>query len=375
VFRAIAAVLAILTLSACNLPRGAAVQSEVLSADPDQAAGFAVYHVTRDFLPLAGKWPTTGATNGSHGWIGHSPAPAEALIQPLDVLDIVIWDSEETSLLTTPSQKMVDMKDMQVSAGGTIFLPFVSSVQVAGLSRTQARARIQRKMEEIMPSAQVQLTVKPGARMSVDVVDGVAKPGSYPMHDTHFTVLNALAVAGGASSRIDNAQVRLVRNGRSYVTSLDRLYRDPARDTVLRGGDKLIVEKDPRYFRSLGAASKETIVAFPKDEVTALDAMSLIGGLSDTRADPKGILILRQYPIGAVRDGIAGPGHERSVFVIDLTSADGLFSADQFAINSQDTVLVTESPINNTAAILGLIGKVVGVTDNLIDVRDAALSN
>ncbi len=75
---------------------------------------------------------------------------------------------------------MVDMKDMQVSAGGgTVFLPFVSTVQVAGLSRTQARARIQRKMEEIVPSAQVQLNVKPGARGgSVSVVAGVSKPGA-----------------------------------------------------------------------------------------------------------------------------------------------------------------------------------------------------
>ncbi len=365
VIRSFLTMLAVLALTACSLPRGAGVQSEILSAPSgDEAPQFAVHMVTRDFLPIAAAWPASRAGQDSDGWIAHSAAPADRAIQPYDILDIVVWDSEETSLITTETQKMVDMEDMQVSAGGTIFLPFVSTVQVAGLSRTQARARIQRKMEEIVPSAQVQLNVKPGARGSVSVVAGVSKPGAYPLSDTHYTVLNAVAAAGGASASIENPQVRLIRAGNSYATSLERLYRDPSLDTILRGGDKLVVEADPRYFRSLGAAQKETIVPFPQDEVTALDAMSLIGGLADTRADPKGILILREYPESAVKDGISGPEHERSVFVIDLTSADGLFSAGQFRIEPKDTVMVSESPISGATTILGLVAKVLDIAND-----------
>ncbi len=174
-------------------------------------------------------------------------------------------------------------------------------------------------------------------------------------------MLNAITDAGGVPAQIDNPRVRLIRGGRSYATSLERLYRDPSLDTILRGGDKLVVEADSRYFRSLGAAQKETIVPFPQDEVTALDAMSLIGGLADHRADPKGILILREYGAKAVRDGVRGPAHERSIFVIDLTTADGLFSAGRFEIQPKDTVMVSESPVNGASTVLGLVGKVVGV--------------
>ena len=103
---------------------------------------------------------------------------------------------------------------------------------------------------------------------------------------------------------------------------------------------------------------------FPQDVVTALDAMSLIGGLADTRADPKGILILREYPESAIKDGISGPEHERSVFVIDLTSADGLFSAGQFRIEPKDTVMVSESPISGATTILGLVAKILDIAND-----------
>ncbi|WP_300514883.1 polysaccharide biosynthesis/export family protein [Aliiroseovarius sp.] len=363
--RSLLTMLAVAALAGCSLPRGGGVQSEILSTRSGaEEPQFAVHMVTRDFLPIVAGWPASRAGQESDGWIGYSAPPADRAIQPYDILDIVVWDSEETSLITTEAQKMVDMADMQVSAGGTIFLPFVSMVQVAGLSRTQARARIQRKMEEIVPSAQVQLNVKPGARGSVSVVAGVSSPGAYPLSDTHYTVLNAIAAAGGASASIENPQVRLIRAGKSYATSLERLYRDPSLDTILHGGDKLLVEADPRYFRSLGAAQRETIVAFPQDVVTALDALSLIGGLAETRADPKGILILREYPENVVRDGMSGPAHARSVFVVDLTSADGLFSAGQFRIEPEDTVMVSESPISGATTILGLVARVLDIAND-----------
>jgi polysaccharide export outer membrane protein len=50
------------------------------------------------------------------------------------------------------------------------------------------------------------------------------------------------------------------------------------------------------------------------------------------------------------------------VFTFDLTSADGLFAARQFQIQSGDTVLATESPVTNARTILGLFGSVFGVT-------------
>jgi polysaccharide export outer membrane protein len=154
-----------------------------------------------------------------------------------------------------------------------------------------------------------------------------------------------------------------VRGHDIYGTSIEVLYDNPKLDTRLRGGDKVIIEKDKRYFLSLGAAGSEALHPFTKSTVSAIDAMSIIGGVNDNRGDLQGILILREYPSSAVRPGIGGPSQKRVVFTIDLTSSDGLFSARNFRIQNEDLVLVTQSPINNTRTILGLVGSAFGLVN------------
>ena len=110
-----------------------------------------------------------------------------------------------------------------------------------------------------------------------------------------------------------------------------------------------------------GRRGSEAVHLFAKDSFSALEALSIIGGVSDTRADPQGILILRQYPAAAIRQDGTGPVQERVVFTLDLTSADGLFSAGQFRIHSGDLVYATESPVTRAQTILTLIGNAFGV--------------
>jgi polysaccharide export outer membrane protein len=220
---------------------------------------------------------------------------------------------------------------------------------------------LQRRLESILPSAQVQLQMSEGRQNSVDLVGGVNAPGTIPMPDNNFSVLSALSAGGGVSNTMKNPQVKLVRGHKVYATSVARLYDNPTLDTRLRGGDKLIVEEDRRYFLSLGAAGQEAQHPFNRDDISALDALAIIGGVNDTRGDPQGILILREYPTSAVSAGVRGPRKTRVVFTLDLTTSDGLFSARNFHIQSGDLVLATESPLTNTRTVLGLVGSVFGL--------------
>jgi len=56
---------------------------------------------------------------------------------------------------------------------------------------------------------------------------------------------------------------------------------------------------------------------------------------------------------------------DRVVFTLDLTSADGLFSAGIFHIMPGDLVYATESPVNAASTVLGLLGTVLGVAGAL----------
>ncbi|MCK0126938.1 polysaccharide export protein, partial [Gelidibacter sp. F2691] len=341
-------------------PRGAPIQSEIVGENAEGRTDLAVYTVTKATLPAISRWPAPNA-DGNYSWPSRGAAGADKPIRSFDRVDVTVWDSEESSLLSTPNQNTVQMQNMQVSAGGTIFLPFVGTVHIAGMPQSAARARIQRKYVEVIPSAQVQLNVTQGARGTVSVVSGVASPGPITLDDPSFTVLNAVAAAGGPQRGVDNPSVKLIRGNRTYSRPLDQVMSNSSYDAYLRPGDKLALESDRRYFRSLGAASKEALIPFSKSEISALDAMSLIGGLSDSRANPKGILVLREYPQSVVRNDDKGPDNARSVFVIDLTTADGLFSAGRFKIRSKDTVLVTESSVAVANSLVGLLRQLTGV--------------
>jgi len=307
-----------LTLVGCALPRGAAVQREILKADANEPQNFAIYAVTKNTLPSMRSWYRTGG-QASHGWLTHSHKANSVTIKPGDQVNLIIWDSDPNSLLTSPEQKQVKMEGVRVSANGEIFLPYLNKFRIAGDTPERARTRIQAMMEKIAPSAQVQLNIVEGKQSEADLVSGVAKPGNYPLVDTHFTVLNLISRGGGVAPTLRNPRVRLNRNGRSYVKPISDLYKNPNLDTVLRGGDKVIVEEDDRYFLALGATGKEAVVYFP--------------------------------------------GHARSIFTVDLTTADGLFSAGQFAVYPNDTVLVTESPIGNVRTVLSLIGSAFGLVN------------
>lgn len=353
------AALALVVLGACSLPRGAALQSEILKEADTQTPTFQVVPVTRANVPGIAQWPATG-WSGSYNWLPHRSGPASSVIRTGDQIDLLIWDSQDNSLLTSPEQKMVQMPGLQVSPGGTIFVPYVEEVVVSGLTAEGARERVQEELEQIVPSAQVQLTTSSGQDNSVDLVGGVSAPGTFPLPSRNFTILSLLAQGGGIAPGLENPLVRLMRGSNSYAIRSERLFSNASLNTTLRGGDKVIVESDDRQFTALGATGQEALIPFPDEHVTAMEALSLIGGISDSRADPKGILVLREYQPKDV--GGAGPDMSQVIFTLNLTTADGLFAARNFRINPDDTVLATESPITKAQTILGLFGRVLGLT-------------
>ena len=342
-------------LGGCSPPQGAGEARQILKGQDDPAASFAVQVVSRDSLPMLKAWPNSHPTPNL-GWIQHSATSPDPLIQPGDTLDLAVWDNDDSSLLSSPAQKVIQLPGLRVSSKGTVFLPYADEVYVAKMTPDEARAAIQKKLLDIIPSVQVQLHFASGSANSVDLVSGMPNPGKVPLADRNTTLTSVLAQGGGVPGAMVNPQVNLSRGGKLYRISSDTLLANPALDTTMRGGDKVFIEADKRYFLSLGASGTQSQVNFPRDRVTALDAMALIGGLKAATADPKGILILRAYPDSAVRSDNRGPSRDRMVFALDLTSADGLFSAGEFDIQSQDLVMVTQSPLVNVTTIISLTG-------------------
>ena len=86
---------------------------------------------------------------------------------------------------------------------------------------------------------------------------------------------------------------------------------------------------------------------FETQELSAVEAIAQVGGLSTNFADPTGVFILRDEDQGIARQVLNRPdlsGSQRVAYIISLTEADGLFNARDFMIRDGDTVYVTEAP-------------------------------
>lgn len=360
------AVIACFALAGCGLPRGAGFQSEVLAASNANTAAdgeepvydFSVYEVNRETLPVLQRWPATG--DAPLPWIVAQEQPASLMIAPGDTVQVTIWDAEENSIFGATG--VTPLQPASVSSDGRIFVPYIGDLRVSGMSPSTARERIEEELIMTVPSAQVQLTVEPGPSNTANLASGFAAPGLYPLLDRNVKILDLFSQAGGPSPDLNSPQVRLVRGSRTYGIPFERLLKDPRANIAMRGGDRIYIEDDSRKFIALGATGTQSIVDFPEVEFSALEALAFIGGVNAGSANPEGILILREYAPDAVRDGVSGPPKERVVFTIDLTSADGLFSAGNFMLEGDDLIYGTESALGPALSLFGLTNTLVAAT-------------
>ncbi len=355
------ALAAALAVSGCDqLPRGAAIRADIQREVAQSESGIAFYPVTRAMVPAIATWPAVNSEPQLR-WLPHGHGTSGQAIAAGDVVNVTIWDSSDNSLLMSPGQRTTTLGDLLVSPRGELFLPYVGNVAVSGNSPQHARIIVQDAISTIAPTAQVVLTVNEGRQNAVDLVDGVSSPGTYSLPNRNFSVLALIAEAGGISNGTRNPRIKLQRGHNVYGIQAQRLFDDPSLDATLVPGDTVIVEEDTRFFLSLGAAGKEDVFYFETEDLTALRAIAQIGGVADSSADAGGILVLREYPTGAVADSVAGPGEDKVVFSIDLTSADGLFAAKNLQIMPGDVVMSTESPVNSLQKALSIVGSAFGL--------------
>lgn len=347
---------ALFLVAACSLPRGAPVKSEILSGDEfdDAAQNIAVEEVTRSSVKRFNTWPSTG-WHGHYHWPQTQRGPAYNIIAAGDAIDLTLWDSSDNSLLTSDLERSTKVNNLEVSPSGTVYVPYAEHVKVAGLTAQQARELIQKKVSGVAPSVQVQLSVREGVANTAYLVSGMVTPGPVPLPDRNHTVLSALSRGGGVSPNIESPVVKLIRNGQTYTIPASVLFSDARRNITLRGGDQIIIDKDERHFTGIGSVQREQVIYFDREDITAMEALTLMGGLTDDRANPQGILILREFDTKHVRSDGKGPSKEYVIFVVDLASADGLFGASKFKIQPGDVVVATESALKPAQAIVALV--------------------
>ncbi len=139
-------------------------------------------------------------------------------------------------------------REYQIASDGTVDLPFVQTVPVAGLE-PQEIARLIRKLlieKRILSDPSVVVQVKEYHSRRVTIMGQVAKPGTYP-YTTGLTLIQALSQAGGPTGIANLNKVNLTRRveggSRTVVISIGTIMEGRSSDIQLQSGDRIFVHE------------------------------------------------------------------------------------------------------------------------------------
>jgi len=250
----------------------------------------------------------------------------------VNTADIAKWFDPSTR------QNTLEPYAYRVADDGTITLPMIDRIQVAGKTVTQIEALIVQtfypKYVKQLPS--VVCSVKEYQTQHVSVVGGVAKPGIYELKGNETSLVAALMKSGGITEEgasvitirhAESLDVNLLPNenaddpnsnwiiGESQTPSVRqktlvlpvRNLNVPFTDVPLYDGDMVEVSKlDPEVFTVLGLAVSPGAFPYPPDATfTLAQALAFAGG-TDPGLSPPYVTIYRQDNDGQVVSAVFG---------------------------------------------------------------------
>jgi len=139
-------------------------------------------------------------------------------------------------------------REYQVASDGSVDLPFVHTVQVAGLE-PQEIARLTRKLlmdSKILSDPSVVVQVKEYNSRRVTVLGQVSKPGTFP-YTPGLTLIQAVSQAGGLTPIANLNRVNLTRRSgkgsRTVELSVGSIMEGRSPDIPLQSGDRIFVHE------------------------------------------------------------------------------------------------------------------------------------
>jgi protein involved in polysaccharide export with SLBB domain len=137
-------------------------------------------------------------------------------------------------------------KDFRVAPDGTVDLPYVHRVQVAGLEPQQIAELVRKKLMDgdVLRDPSVAVDIKEYNSKRVVVLGQVQKPGSFPL-TPGFTLIQAISQAGGFNNIANRDRVNLTRKSgtqsRTIILSADAITDGSLPDIPLQSGDTIFV--------------------------------------------------------------------------------------------------------------------------------------
>ncbi|WP_139064333.1 polysaccharide biosynthesis/export family protein [Gluconobacter morbifer] len=371
--------LALLTAGGCNtIPESAPTESGVLNAARNQNSntlGFEILPVTPQLTTiLASEVPPLISSMDS----ANNPVAHNDRIGPGDVLTITIFElgsglfsSGGDSAASLPSSgggamegggisgggsggagvTHQNLPPTEVEADGTIAIPYVGQMHVAGLTPQIVAEQIRRNLAGKSQNPQVMVRIASDIANTVIVSGEVHRPGRVVLSTAQERLSDVVAIAGGSEYPPEDTHVELVRGNQIGATDLGTLESHPYEDIRARPGDRIHVVYQPRTYTVFGAAGKGvTETPFRSPQLSLAEAMARIGGPKDSSADPNAVFLFRfEDSVAAKQLGLTTPATPLGVPVVyklDMMNPANYFLAQRIPMKSKDVLLIANAKTN-----------------------------
>jgi polysaccharide export outer membrane protein len=303
----------------------------------------------------------------------NSSAPTD-LIGVGDALAISIFEAGATNLFAHGSDSGTGGNNQQtlprsvVDRDGTVQIPFVGPVKVAGLTPVEASEAIKSALRRVAVDPQVTLSVTQSQENAVSILGEIKTSGHFPVSAHNDHLLDVIATAGGPTRPVGDLSVEVVRANQTAEVPLPALLKTSADNIRLAPEDRVLLLYKPRKYTTFGALGHISQVLIEDENLTLASAISRAGGLDTTTANAANVLLFRfERPEVAAALGVKTPATVKGVPIVyrlNMRDPGAFFVADNFDIQAGDMLYVPRSDITEAQKFFGLINTVTQIGYN-----------
>lgn len=299
--------------------------------------------------------PTARPTDlpGSRPGLTPSSEPARPAVAPPDAGDYLVAPRDQLFVQIHGHDDLT--RTARVSERGTITLPLVGEIRVAGLTGRDIETAIENALKPAyLKNPRVSVTVSEFRGRQFAVVGAVNQPGSYPLRSNEVTLREALSEAHGA--RENAGQVAYIRRAKPrsdepqpLEVDIDGLFRaGQSSGVMLEPGDSVYVPEASTFYVS-GEVEKRGAYTLRRG-TTVAKAIAEAGGVTKRASDR--VTIVRTTENGN-REEIAG---------LDLDAILEGDSTKDLPLRPHDVVVVPASRAKVVGyTVLEVLGRLLSI--------------
>ncbi|WP_238995651.1 polysaccharide biosynthesis/export family protein [Sphingomonas solaris] len=293
-------------------------------------------------------------------------------VGPGDVLQIGIYEvgaslfagggTRATQDGFDPSARGENFAAITVDRDGTIKLPYLGRLPVAGRTPSEIQSLIESSLRGKSQAPQAVVSIKENVANTVYVTGDVNKPGRLELTLGRERLLDAIASAGGPAARAgntgttagtsDDSVVRFTRKGQSVEQRLSEIRSGTPDDLLLLSGDRIEVIRRPRSFTVFGATNRVSQVSFDTPGLTLAEAVARVGGPNDDKADASAVFLFRYYP-----DSKVAGGEVPVIYRLNMMRPTSYFLAQRFPMRDKDVIYIANAAANQPSKLINVINQ------------------